>query len=132
MKALPVRLRHLAAVLVLSCPLLFAQTAPSSQAGAPATDGTQEVVVPALKTPSQAGPPITMSASLKREIVPGRKVTIVTQDQPLLRQTCKVEQFDAEKIVCRGKSGPSTYSEKDLVTVSLVCPSRSRFSPRWD
>jgi len=122
MKHLPTRPRHLAAVLVLSSPFLFAQTTPPGQSGPPApertqTDAAQEVAVPKLKTPSEAGAPSTMSASLKRDIVPGRKLTIVTQDKPLLRQTCKVEQFDAEKIVCRGKSGPSTYSEKDLVAV---------------
>ena len=119
---------HLAIVLMLSCPLLFAQTPTPSEPAPPQTappqaaplpnEGTQEtVLVPRLKTPAEAGPPSSLSASLKREIVPGRKLTIVTQDKPLLRQTCKVEQFDAEKLVCRGKSGPTTYREQDLVAV---------------
>ncbi len=111
------RLLQLTPLLLLSAPLLFSQTPNPAPADNPSAPATEQVSVLRLKTPSQAGPPTALSSSLKRDIVPGRTVTLVTQNKPLLRQQCRVEKFDEDALTCRSKSGPVTYHAQDLVAV---------------
>ncbi len=112
---------------------------PTVPSPVPVTMPTAETSsAPALKTPAQYGPAGKLSPSLRREIEPGRTITVVTVAEPLLRQACKVESFEAEKLTCALKGSskkdsatPNTisYTAADLVAVIKTNAEFNRFSP---
>jgi hypothetical protein len=57
----------------------------------------------------------------------GKKVVVITFDQSERRQTCRIESFTADKLVCsRAVGGPRTYLPQQVVALILPGDDRTR------